>query len=91
MGNLADQRDAAPTNNRGRPRECTRAAVEHALAGGDGHFAVHVEREGENGCSAHLKRRGYLPVSLGNQASSKWGGCRLVLGWRNVLGEDGML
>lgn len=81
MGDLADQRDAAPTDDRGRPREPARAAVEHALAGDDGDSAVHVEREGENGRSAHLKRRGHLAVSLGDQAESQWGGCRVVVGW----------
>jgi hypothetical protein len=84
MGDLADQRDAAATDERGRAREPARAAVEHALASGDGHSAVHVEREGENGGSAHLECRGHLAISLGDQAESKWGGCRVALGWGNV-------
>jgi hypothetical protein len=91
MGNLADQRDTASTDNRGRPRGPACATVEHTLAGDDGDSAVHVEREGENGRSAHLKRRRYLAVSLGDQVESEWGGCGLVVGWGERVGEYGML
>ena len=91
MGDMADQRDIAATDDRGRPRESARAAVEHALEGDDGDPAVHIERGGENGCSAHLERRGHLAVSLGDQIESKWGGCGLVVGWRERVGEERML
>lgn len=81
MGDLANQRDAAATDERGRARAAARAALAHALAGGDGHFAVHVERAGADGRAAHLECRGHLPVSLGDQAESKWYGSRVVVGW----------
>ena len=84
MGDLANQRDAAPTDDRGRSRESAHAAVEYALTGSDGDFTVHVERERENGGSAHLERRGHLAVSLGDQVEGKRGGCGVAVGWGNV-------
>ena len=75
MGDLANQRDAAPTDDRGRSRESAHATIEYALTSGDGDSAVHVERERTNGGSAHLERGGHLAVSLGDQVEGKRGGC----------------
>ena len=81
VGNLADPHHTPPADERGRPGESARAAVEHPRPRAHGHCPVYRERAGPRRRSAHLERRGHLPLSLGDQVESQRRGSRFLLSW----------